>query len=165
MHPTPINAGRCYGRRMAATHKDPREQLRAYIVKNGLKNSRQRDLIAETFFVARGHLSVDELLDRVRREDPKVGQATVYRTMKLLAASGLAEVRQFGDGHARYELTHGDEDEHHDHLICTSCGSIVEFVDKEIERLQERVAATHGFVIRHHKMELYGLCAACRASL
>lgn len=145
--------------------RDPREVLRVYITKNGLKNSRQRDLIAETFFAADGHLSVDELLERVRREDPKVGQATVYRTMKLLSACGLAEMRQFGDGHARYERTHGDEDEHHDHLICTSCGSIVEFVDKEIERLQERVAEAHGFTIRHHKMELYGLCAACRAAL
>jgi Fur family transcriptional regulator, ferric uptake regulator len=147
---------------MLGEKRDPREQLRAYIIKNGLKNSRQRDLITETFIAAQGHLSVDELLERVRRLDPRVGQATVYRTMKLLAASGLAEARQFGDGHARYELTHGGHDEHHDHLICTSCGAIVEFVDTEIERLQERVAASHGFSIRHHKMELYGVCAACQ---
>jgi Fur family ferric uptake transcriptional regulator len=148
---------------MVGAKRDPREQLRAYITQNGLKNSRQRDVIIETFIAAEGHLSVDELLERVRRFDPRVGQATVYRTMKLLAASGLAEARQFGDGHARYELTHGDEDEHHDHLICTTCGAIVEFVDREIERLQERVAAAHGFSIRHHKMELYGVCATCQA--
>jgi Fur family ferric uptake transcriptional regulator len=142
--------------------RQPRDVLRDYIVKNGLKNSRQRDLIADTFFSSDGHLSVDELLERVRVEDPKVGQATVYRTMKLLASCGLAEMRQFGDGHARYERVSAGTDEHHDHLICTKCGTIVEFVDREIEALQERVAETHGFLIHHHKMELYGLCAACQ---
>jgi Fur family ferric uptake transcriptional regulator len=149
-------------RPMVAPTRDPREVLKQFIVKNGLKNSRQRELIADTFFAAEGHLSVDELLDRVRAEDPRVGQATVYRTMKLLASCGLAEVRQFGDGHARYELVSGGEHEHHDHLICTSCGKIVEFVNTEIEALQDRVAEAHGFVIAHHKMELYGLCQECR---
>ncbi len=147
----------------AAPLRDPREVLKQFIIKNGLKNSRQRELIAETFFSATGHLSVDELLERVRTEDPRVGQATVYRTMKLLASCGLAEVRQFGDGHARYEHVSGDDHEHHDHLICTSCGRIVEFVNTEIEALQDRVAEAHGFVIAHHKMELYGLCETCRA--
>jgi len=146
----------------AIEQKSPRDVLRDYIAKNGLKNSRQRDVIVETFFASDGHLSVDELLERVRVVDPKVGQATVYRTMKLLASCGLAEVRQFGDGHARYERADVDGDEHHDHLICTSCGTIVEFVEPEIERLQDRVAADHGFKVRHHKMELYGLCPTCQ---
>ena len=75
--------------------RDPRDVLRSFITKNGLKNSRQRELIAEMFFSSDGHLSVDELLERVRVEDPKVGQATVYRTMKLLAKCGLAEVRRW----------------------------------------------------------------------
>ncbi len=142
--------------------RNPREVLRDYIAKNGLKNSRQRDLIVDTFFASDGHLSVDELLERVRSEDPKVGQATVYRTMKLLASCGLAEVRQFGDGHARYERVSDEHGEHHDHLICTNCGTIVEFVEPEIERLQDSVAAAHGFVVRTHKMELYGLCRTCQ---
>ena len=155
----------CMLRNMAVAQlRQPRDVLRDYITKNGLKNSRQRDLIAETFFASDGHLSVDELLERVRSEDPGVGQATVYRTMKLLALCGLAEMRQFGDGHARYERVGADTDEHHDHLICTSCGAIVEFVNREIEHLQERVAEAHGFVVHHHKMELYGLCATCQTS-
>ena len=140
----------------------PREALRAYITKNGMKTSRQRELIAETFFGVEGHLSIDELLERVRVEDPRIGQATVYRTMKLLAKAGLAEVRQFGDGHTRYERAHGDLEEHHDHLICTSCGKIIEFVNPQIESLQARVAKQHGFVVTHHKMELYGICEDCQ---
>lgn len=140
---------------------DPRAVLRAFIEKNGLKTSRQREVIAETFFATEGHLSIDELLERVRGEDPKIGTATVYRTMKLLAQCGLASVRQFGDGHTRYEMAHVD-DEHHDHLICTQCNKIVEFVNPEIEKLQERVAREHGFVVTQHKMELYGVCESCR---
>jgi Fur family transcriptional regulator, ferric uptake regulator len=140
-----------------ALEPDPREVLKDYIVKNGLKTSRQRELIAETFFAAGGHLSVDELLERVRGEDPKVGQATVYRTMKLLTKCGLAEPRQFGDGHTRYEPSLEDE-EHHDHIICTACGKITEFVNPQIEALQHRMAEKHGFRLTHHKMELYGLC-------
>jgi Fur family ferric uptake transcriptional regulator len=136
---------------------DPRTVLKDYIAKNGLKTSRQRELIAETFFAAGGHLSVDELLERVRTEDPRVGQATVYRTMKLLTQCGLAEPRQFGDGHTRYEPT-AEHEEHHDHLICTACGRIIEFVNPEIERLQHRIAEEHGFQLTHHKMELYGQC-------
>ena len=141
---------------------DPREVLKGYIAKHGLKTSRQRELIAEVFFDAGGHLSIEDLLERMRHTDPKVRQATVYRTMKLLAKCGLAEPRQFGDGHTRYEPMH-DHDEHHDHLICTSCGKIIEFIDTQIEHLQDRVATEHGFLVTHHKMELYGLCAECQA--
>jgi Fur family ferric uptake transcriptional regulator len=148
---------------MATTPRGPREVLRDYIARNGLKTSRQRELIADTFFAADGHLSVDELLDRVRAEDARVGQATVYRTMKLLAKCGLAEMRQFGDGHTRYEHVHGAGEPHHDHLICTACGRIVEFFDHQIEALQDRVAEAHGFVVTQHKMELYGVCPSCRA--
>lgn len=147
---------------MTSVGHDPRVVLRAYIARNGLKTSRQRELIADTFFAAPGHLSIDELLERVRLEDPRIGQATVYRTMKLLAKCGLAEIRQFGDGHTRYERAHADEEEHHDHIICTSCGKIVEFINTEIEALQHRVATQHGFTVTHHKMELYGVCPSCQ---
>ena len=139
----------------------PADILKAYIAKHGLKTSRQRELIAEVFFASPGHLSIDELLERVKKTDPRVGQATVYRTMKLLTRAGLAEARQFGDGHTRYEPAL-DAHEHHDHLICTSCGRIIEFHNAQIESLQQRVAQKHGFLVTHHKMELYGLCESCR---
>ena len=142
--------------------KDPREVFRAYLATHGLKASRQRDHVAEAFFGAQGHLRVDELMARVREVDPQVSQATVYRTLKLLVDCGLAEGRNFMDGQTRYELAELDGG-HHDHLICTGCGTILEFVDERIEALQDKVAAAHGFLVAHHKMELYGLCAKCSA--
>lgn len=140
---------------------NPHDILREYLLRHGLKASRQREIIADVFFRAGGHLRVDELLQEVRKIDPRVSQATVYRTMKLLTDCGLAAPRNFLDGQTRYERSDAGG-EHHDHLICTDCGEIVEFVDERIEELQERVAKTHGFVVTHHKMELYGLCEECR---
>jgi Fur family ferric uptake transcriptional regulator len=89
-----------------------------------------------------------------------VSLATVYRTMKLLAESGLASARQFGDGQTRYEAAAGRG--HHDHLICTGCGAIVEFANARIESLQSLVARRHGFEVENHKLELYGRCGRCR---
>ncbi len=145
-----------------ARRNDPREVLRRYIVEHRLKSSRQRDLVADVFFASGGHLRVEELLDKVRRVNPRVSQATVYRTMKLLKDSGLATAQHFSASReARYESS--DDGEHHDHLICTRCGRIVEFVNERIEDLQRRVARSHGFTVTAHRLELYGLCEACRA--
>ena len=137
------------------------EILRRYLTEHGLKSTRQRDLIAEAFFDAETHVRIDEILERVRTLDPKVSQATVYRTMKLLKDSGLAVERRFSDGQTLYESSDQGE-QHHDHLICTRCGKIVEFVDERIERLQKQVAEEHGFAVEDHKMELYGLCRDCQ---
>jgi Fur family transcriptional regulator, ferric uptake regulator len=148
----------------AAAGTDPQRVLRDYLVKHGLKASRQRDTIAEVFFNAGGHMRVEELLAAVRKVDPRVSQATVYRTLKLLTDCGLAEPRRFSDGQTRYEASDRGG-EHHDHLICTRCGKIVEFKNDRIEVLQEKVAGEHGFTVTHHKMELYGLCADCRSTM
>ena len=137
----------------------PARALSAYIEEKGLKHSRQRDRIAETFFAMGGHVSVEELVARVRRIDPRVSVATVYRTMKLLADCGLAIPRQFGGGQTRYEASAGRA--HHDHMICTRCGEIVEFANERIESLPELVARKHGFEVETHKLELYGRCARC----
>jgi Fur family ferric uptake transcriptional regulator len=135
--------------------------LGAHIERHGLKHSRQRERIAQTFLSMGGHVSVEEVVARVRREDPRVSVATVYRTMKLLAECGVAVPRQFGgDGQTRYESATGRP--HHDHLICTSCGDIVEFANERIESLQETVAKRHGFEVQSHRLELYGRCARCR---
>ncbi|MFO0580970.1 MAG: Fur family transcriptional regulator [Anaeromyxobacter sp.] len=134
--------------------------LAAYIEQKGLKRSRQRERIASAFFELDGHVTVEEVVERARRNDPRVSLATVYRTMKLLADSGLATARQFGDGQTRYEASEGRE--HHDHLICTSCGAIVEFANDRIESLQAAVAKRHGFDVEKHKLELYGRCPDCR---
>jgi Fur family transcriptional regulator, ferric uptake regulator len=139
------------------------EHLRAtlitYMVKKGLRTTDQRKLIVETFFGSDNHVSIEELLAQVRTRDPRVGYATVYRTLKLLTECGVANERRFGDGLTRYELA--DDTTHHDHLICVECGDITEFAEPGIEELQEGVAKTHGFELRSHKHELYGVCAKC----
>lgn len=139
-----------------------RRRLSSYMERRGLRSTAQRRLVTDVFFRSEGHLSIEDVLERVRRKDPKVGYATVYRTLKLLKESGLAYERHFGDGVSRYEVAHADE--HHDHLICMECGKIVEFEDDRIEHLQDELARSHGFQLRRHKHELYGVCADCRAS-
>lgn len=137
-------------------------QLGAFMAERGLKQSRQRTLIVETFYAMGGHVPVERLVNEVRRQEPRVSVATVYRTMKLLAECGLAVPRQFGEAQTLYEPA--GHRGHHDHLICTGCGRIVEFENERIEALQRRVARTHGFLVESHKLELYGRCAACRAA-
>jgi Fur family ferric uptake transcriptional regulator len=139
-----------------------RALLHDHMIKKGLRSTDQRRLIVETFFHSPNHVSIEELLAQVRREDSKVGYATVYRTLKLLAECGVALERKFGDGLTRYELA--DEASHHDHLICVECGTIVEFEEPRIEVLQEAVAERHGFLLRSHKHEMYGVCPKCQAA-
>ncbi len=139
-----------------------RRTLARYIADKGLKSTRQRDLIAETFLSQGEHLRVEQLLKLVRTLDSRVSAATVYRTMKLLSECGLASQHHFGDGQTCYEPAVGRH--HHDHLICTRCHAIIEFESDRIEALQGTIARRHGFLVTHHRLELYGLCAACLAS-
>ena len=133
-----------------------KERWQTYVQDRKLNTTSQREAIVEQFLRTKDHISIDELLARVRKRQPKVGYATVYRTVKLLVDSGLAVERQFGDGQARYEVV-GD---HHDHLICMKCGLILEFEDDDIERLQDKIAERlGGFTVLRHRHELYGLCA------
>jgi Fur family ferric uptake transcriptional regulator len=132
-----------------------KEHLRA----QRLKSTAQRDTIVKAFLNSQRHISVEELYNEVRRRNPHIGYATVYRTMKLLTESGVAAERHFRDGEARYEIA---EKRHHDHFICESCGKIVEFEEPRIETLQEDIAKRLGFQFTGHKMELYGVCRDCR---
>jgi Fur family ferric uptake transcriptional regulator len=143
------------------TPVDLQDQLSAYMERKGLRSTSQRRLVSEVFFGAEGHHSIEDVLAMVRAKDPKVGYATVYRTMKLLVECGLANERQFGDTVTRFEIARHDS--HHDHLICIDCKRIVEFEDDAIEALQDVVAHRHGFSLVFHKHELYGLCSDCSA--
>lgn len=135
--------------------KDLKARWAAYLAENNLNTTQQRELIVEHFLKCHDHISIDELLAKVRKRNRKIGYATVYRTLKLLVDSGLAIQRQFGDGQSRYEVA----GEHHDHLICVKCGLIMEFEDDEIEQLQERIAQRlGGFSVIRHRHELYGMC-------
>ena len=134
-------------------------QFHDFMQQRGLKSTRQRDEIATWFFCAAGHLSADDIYRQVKEVAPGIGFSTVYRTMRLLRESGLVQERHFGDGEALYE----NISEHHDHCICTTCGSITEFENDQIEKLQEAVASRFGFRLQSHKMELYGTCANCQS--
>jgi len=133
-----------------------RALLHQHMVKKGLRSTDQRRLIVETFFGAPNHVSIEELLAQVRARDPKVGYATVYRTLKLLAECGVALERRFGDGLTRYELA--DEESHHDHLICVECGRIVEFREEGIDSIRDAVCSQLGFRPMMHSLQIFAVC-------
>jgi len=137
-----------------------KKAFRDFITQKGLKSTRQRDVILDCFLASARHISIEELYLKLRAKNPNIGYATVYRTLKLFAESGIAREIQFGDGQTRYE--HATEGEHHDHLVCTRCGKIIEFENETIEQLQQEVAKSHGFLIENHKLELYGVCSLCQ---
>lgn len=131
-----------------------------HVQKYGLRRTAQRDLILEVFLRTSEHLSSEDLYDLVKKEDPTVGQTTVYRTLKLLSEAGLAREVRFGDGRTHYE--HHYNREHHDHMICTECGKVVEFFSSELEAMQDEIAAKHNFILTQHSMRLLGLCEDCQ---
>jgi Fur family ferric uptake transcriptional regulator len=148
-------------KRVPSSTEETRAVWRTFASERGLNESRARDAVVETFLSTSEHVDLQTLFESSRKRHPGVSFATVYRTMKLLDDAGLAHARHFGDGKGTlYEVAVGRE--HHDHLICDGCGRIVEFVNDELERLQEAVAAGHGFTLSRHRHELYGLCATCR---
>lgn len=134
---------------------DDMDAFRGFLTDQGLKFTRQRQVIASVVFTSQEHLTLNDILDKARLEQASVGYATVYRTMKLMAESGLATEHRFDDGQARYERAGTD---HHDHIICTRCGRIVEFEDHEIERIQDAIAEKLGFSVVSHRHEIYGSC-------
>jgi Fur family ferric uptake transcriptional regulator len=136
------------------------EHLSAYLSGQGLRSTTQRDKILKIFVDAGKHLSAEELYLRVKETHSGIGYATVYRTLKLLAEAGLADERRFEDGFTRYEFKATGN--HHDHLICTQCGTILEFENERIEVLQQNVARKNRFMVQNHKLELYGICARCQ---
>ena len=136
------------------------ETLARYLTAKGLKRTHQREIITKLFFAKpHRHYRIEEVLDLARKEDGSISYATVYRTLMMLVDAGLASQRHFGKGQSLFEQVSA---EHHDHLICTDCGKIVEFENDTIEKLQESVAKHFKFKLTHHKMELYGLCPACQ---
>lgn len=126
----------------------------------GLRRTAQRNLILETFLSTEEHLTSDDLYRIVQKEDPAIGHTTVYRTMKLLTEAGLAREVRFGDNKTYYE--HHYNHEHHDHMICTECGKVIEFVSNDIERLQDEMADKFGFKPTHHSLRMWGVCSDCQ---
>ena len=148
-----------------ANKKDPFEVEKRvfldHIQAAGLRRTGQRDLILETFLSTEEHLTSEDLYTLVRKMDPSVGQTTVYRTLKLLTEAGLAREVRFGDGKTYYE--HHYNHAHHDHMICTECGKVIEFFSQDIEELQDQMADKFGFRPTHHSLRMWGVCADCQA--
>ncbi len=119
-----------------------------------LRMTDQRRIIASVLDQANDHPDVEELYERASANDPGISIATVYRTVKLFEEAGILEKHEFGDGRARYETADRD---HHDHLIDLQSGEVIEFVDPEIEALQEKIAERLGFRLKGHRLELYGV--------
>ncbi len=142
---------------MIKNHKEI-AALKEHLAKHHLKLTRQREHIL-TAFLRTEHVTAEQMYRQLSKKDPHIGLATIYRTLNLFCEAGLAQARHFGSQTQYDNISHKG---HHDHLICTGCGKIVEFENCDIERLQEEVARRNGFTIQTHKLELYGLCAACR---
>ncbi|MGI8494279.1 MAG: Fur family transcriptional regulator [Pyrinomonadaceae bacterium] len=140
-------------------HKE-KEVLREHIQKKGLRKTAQRDLILEIFLLTEEHLSSEDLYWLVHQKHPDIGQTTVYRTLKLLTEAGLAREVRLGDGRAYYE--HHFELGHHDHMICTECGKVIEFFSAELEAMQDAMAEKFNFKPTHHSLRILGVCEDCR---
>ncbi len=137
------------------------ERFKALLKTNGLKFTKQREVILETLFRYEGHFTPEELYRLIgsRYPDMKIGIATIYRTLSLLENEGMVTSISFGSRGKKYEL---GTKAHHDHLICTECGKILEFYDEAIEKKQEKIAEAFGFAMQDHTLKIYGICPDCQ---
>ena len=131
--------------------------LREHLAQHELRVTSQREIILETFLKME-HVTAEQIYHELAKRTPHIGLATIYRTLNLLCECGLAQQRHFGTQTHFDNVSHKG---HHDHMICTRCGTIIEFENCDIEKLQEEVARQHKFHITTHKLELYGQCATC----
>jgi Fur family ferric uptake transcriptional regulator len=136
------------------------EQFRRYLREHSLPVTSQREQVAQVVLASGGHLSVEDIEQQLRGRGLRIGKATVYRTLDLLASSGMISERDFGEGFRRYEPLPGHP--HHEHLICVRCGKVVEFRNERLERLKALIAEEYGFQHHHHRLDIYGLCRDCQ---
>jgi Fur family ferric uptake transcriptional regulator len=147
---------------MEISTTEEKNLFESHLKRLGLKHSKQRHVILDEFLKHHKHLSLEDLHRLARSRDPRIGFSTVFRTMKLLKECGIAREVGLVDGISRFE--HHYKHLHHDHLICTSCKTTVEFFVSEIEELQEQIARKHHFKMSNHVMVLYGICRKCYQS-
>jgi Fur family ferric uptake transcriptional regulator len=140
--------------------REAQEILHRHLKRVGLKQTAQRDTILRSFLETRDHLSTDELYRLVQKKDAGIGYTTVYRTLKLLAECGLASEVAFHDGIARYEHQYNRRSHHH--MVCTECGSSVEFFSQEVDHLEQEIGRRHHYTTTRHTFQIYGVCENCR---
>lgn len=136
-------------------------ELKKIVKQRGLKYTEQREIVLDVLINADGHLSAEDVYNDIKNnyKDSNIGIATVYRALSFLEEVHLITSITFGTDGKKYE---SNTKSHHDHLICTSCGKIVEFMDEEIESKQEKIAKDNGFKITNHVMQLFGECKDCQ---
>jgi Fur family ferric uptake transcriptional regulator len=140
--------------------REAQDILHRHLKDVGLKQTAQRDTILRTFLDTRDHLSTDELHRLVQKKDARIGYTTVYRTLKLLAECGLASEVAFHDGIARYEHQYNRRSHHH--MVCTQCGSSVEFFSQEVGQLEQEIGRRYHYLTTRHTFQIYGICEDCR---
>ncbi len=143
---------------MGGEDERSKDRIRSLFRERGIACTAQRELVARTLLEMGSHVGAEELHRRLARRKPRVALATVYRTLQLLKDNGLIAERHFGERWRRYENLSAD---HHDHLVCLGCGTVIEFREPLIEELQEKVARRNGFKAERHRLELYGYCRDC----
>jgi Fur family ferric uptake transcriptional regulator len=143
------------------TYKNLQLEFREILKNNSLKMTKQREIILEVIFSYRGHFIPETLHIEVQKKYPdlKIGIATIYRTLQLLESEQIVTSISFGANGKKYEYGRKD---HHDHMVCNSCGVLIEFYDDIIEKQQERIAKKSGFKIKSHSMQIYGICKKCQ---
>lgn len=136
------------------------EELKKIVKQKGLKYTEQREIVLSILINASEHLSAEEVYNEIKEQHPEsnIGIATVYRALSFLEEVDLITSIAFGSDGKKYE---SNAKSHHDHLICTKCGKIIEFLDEEIEKRQDKVAKKNNFKITSHSMQLYGICSDC----
>lgn len=137
--------------------------FRRYLREQGLPVTQQREQIADVVFATDGHLSVEDIEEQLRGRGERIGKATIYRTLETLVKSGLVAEHDFGEGFKRYEHLFGQKPVRQ-HLVCSECGSVKEIDDPELLRVQQRLAAEQDFEPARYRLQMYGLCAECRAA-
>jgi Fur family ferric uptake transcriptional regulator len=141
----------------SADHRKISDAFDAYLSRLGLRQTKQRRVIVEAVLLVGPHVDAETIMNQARQIDKSIGLATVYRTLQLMTAAGILLEHSFGKERSTFEFASPDK-EHHDHLICNQCGSIVEFYDDSIEKLQLEVAKKLGFKLKTHRMELFADC-------
>lgn len=141
-------------------NKPAKTILRQYLKKNGMLYSKQREQILDIFLKTEKHPAINELYDRVRKKNPRIGLATVYRTMEVICDAGLARKLDFEGGTKHYE--HKYKHPHHHHLVCLKCGKVIEITSGKLEGIQRQLAKKHDFAITRDTMKIFGICSTCK---
>ena len=135
------------------------QTFQEHLGRQNLKLTRQREEILKAFMAAERHLGIDELYMNLKKQDPTIGRATIFRTVKLLQECGLVAEVGSANGRSKYELK--ADRPHHDHMVCVECGRIIEFQSPMMERFQDASIRRHGFVALWHRHEIFGRCKDC----